>query len=120
MNKMNSVWEKSGALFLLYSQKGNVIMFLGLRNAPMALKVGSVQDCGKSFAVPQQKNVPPGMNRTDGGIYCKQGSAFYAVYLFELRAAPAGSNRQYPKSQRLYGRGRSVLFERIRQYGLYA
>lgn len=49
MNKMNSVWEKSGALFLLYSQKGNVIMFLGLRNAPMALKVGSVQDCGKSF-----------------------------------------------------------------------
>lgn len=39
MNKMNSVWEKSGALFLLYSQKGNVIMFLGLRNAPMALKV---------------------------------------------------------------------------------
>ena len=34
----------------------------------MALKVGSVQDCGKSFAVPQQKNVPPGMNRTDGGI----------------------------------------------------
>lgn len=55
MNKMNSVWEKSGALFLLYSQKGNVIMFLGLRNAPMALKVGSVQDCGKSFAVPQQK-----------------------------------------------------------------
>ena len=57
MNKMNSVWEKSGALFLLYSQKGNVIMFLGLRNAPMALKVGSVQDCGKSFAVPQQKNV---------------------------------------------------------------
>ena len=42
MNKMNSVWEKSGALFLLYSQKGNVIMFLGLRNAPMALKVGSV------------------------------------------------------------------------------
>ena len=55
MNKMNSVWEKSGALFLLYSQKGNVIMFLSLRNAPMALKVGSVQDCGKSFAVPQQK-----------------------------------------------------------------
>ena len=49
MNKMNSVWEKSGALFLLYSQKGNVIMFLGLRHAPMALKVGSVQDCGKSF-----------------------------------------------------------------------
>ena len=47
MNKMNSVWEKSGALFLLYSQKGNVIMFLGLRNAPTALKVGSVQDCGK-------------------------------------------------------------------------
>ena len=44
MNKMNSVWEKSGALFLLYSQKGNVIMFLGLRNAPMALKVGSVQE----------------------------------------------------------------------------
>lgn len=34
MNKMNSVWEKSGALFLLYSQKGNVIMFLSLRNAP--------------------------------------------------------------------------------------
>ena len=55
MNKMNSVWEKSGALFLLYSQKGNVIMFLSLRNA-MALKVGSVQDRGKSFAVPQQKN----------------------------------------------------------------